>query len=313
MGSPALLIGDVGGTNCRLARFDGQVRDVEVWSTQEVGTLGEAVDRYLTEHAFRPDAAVVAVAGPVLGTTARLTNTDWSADAADLPCPTRLINDLHAAARGIRGLSESDVIRLGGMDTLPDAPVAVMGIGTGLGQALLVGDVVVAGEGGHVDFAPSCPELDGLHAWLRGRHGRVSAELVLSGPGLGRILAYATLLRPLTPAAVAALEHSPPGAVVFDFAETDPTCAHALDLFLKAVGSEAGNLALRFLGGVYLCGGILPRISAAVADGRLRTAFEDKPPHSALLATLPCSLITHPHLGLIGAAVEASRLLGRDR
>jgi glucokinase len=309
MDRPILLVGDVGGTNCRLATFDGGLRDVRVWSTAEVSTLGEAVDRYLSEHAFTPDAAAVAVAGPVRGDSARLTNTDWSADVSTLPFPARLINDLHAAARGIGQLGPGDVLRLGGAETLPGAPVAVMGVGTGLGIALLVGDVVVPGEGGHVDFGPCDPELDGLHAWLRERHGRVSAELVLSGPGLGRILAYAAHLRPLTVAAAAALQHDPPGAVVFEHASTDPTCAHALDLFLRAVGSEAGNLALRFLGGVYLCGGVLPRIAQVVADGRVRAAFEDKPPHSALLAALPCSLITNPHLGLLGAASEAGRLL----
>ncbi len=309
MGSPALLVGDVGGTNCRLARFDGQIRDVQVWSTDEVSTLGEAADRYLAVHRFTPDAAAVAVAGPVQGSTARLTNTDWSADAADLSCPTRLINDLHAAARGISALSPEDVIRLGGVDVLPGAPVAVMGVGTGLGQALLVGDLVVPGEGGHADFSPSCTALDGLHAWLRARHGRVSTEMVLSGPGLGRILAYCAHHQPLSADAADALRHQPPGAVVFQYAETDPACARALDLFLKAVGSEAGNLALRFLGGVYLCGGILPRISQHVTDGRLRASFEDKAPHSALLAALPCSLITDPHLGLLGAAVEAGRIL----
>ena len=152
MGSSRLLVGDVGGTNCRLATFDGTLRDIRVWSTEEVSTLGEAAARYLEEFPARPDAAAVAVAGPVSGTTARLTNTDWSADLADLPCPGRLINDLHAAARGIGQLSSDDVISLGGRPSPPGAPMAIMGVGTGLGQALLIGDVIVPGEGGHIDW-----------------------------------------------------------------------------------------------------------------------------------------------------------------
>ena len=184
-----------------------------------------------------------------------------------------------------------------------------MGVGTGLGQALLIGDAIVPGEGGHIDWGPSTPALDALHAWLRPQLGRVSAEMVLSGPGLGRILSYCATMHPLSSIAQAALEEQPPGAVVFSLADTEPACAMALDLFLTAVGAEAGNLALRILGGVYICGGILARIAPVVADGRLRAAFEDKAPHSSLLAQLPCALITNSHLGLLGAADEAGRLL----
>lgn len=309
MGSPLLMVGDVGGTNCRLATFDGSLKDIRVWSTEEVSTLGQAVALYREEFPTVPDAAAIAVAGPVSGSTARLTNTDWTADLADLPCKGRLINDLHAAARGVGQLTSEDIIPLGGRPLPAGAPAVIMGVGTGLGQAMLIGDVVVPGEGGHADWGPSTPALDGLHAWLRSALGRVSAEMVLSGPGLGRILAYCATLHPLSASAQAALEVRPPGAVVFENADTEPACAMALDLFLTAVGSEAGNLALRTLGGVYLCGGILPRISAAAVDGRLRAAFERKAPHSQLLAALPCSLITHPHLGLLGAASEAGRLL----
>ena len=307
--SSAFLVGDVGGTNCRLAVYDGGLRDIRVWSTAAVPTLTEAVQRYRAEVPIEPVAAAIAVAGPVMGDTARLTNTDWSASLTALPCPGRLINDLHAAARGICHLTPSDLISLGGEPTPPGAPVAIMGIGTGLGQALLVGGQVVPGEGGHVDFAPSSPMLDGLHAWMRTRFGRVSTEMVLSGPGLANILAYTAVADPLSAEAEAALLKHPAGAVVFAMAESEPACARALSLFLHAVGSEAGNLALRILGGVYICGGVLPRISSVVGDGRLRTAFEDKSPYEALLRRLPCNLITHPHLGLLGAAVEAGSLL----
>lgn len=309
--SAPLLIGDVGGTNCRFATWDGaQVTAVSVWDTAETPTLAGCVSRYREQTGIEPAASCVAVAGPVQGDTARLTNTNWSGTAADLPQPACLINDLHAAARGVSRVGPAHRISLGGPAPKP-GNLAVMGIGTGLGQALLVGEHVVPTEGGHADFAPADPRQDRLLAYLRQVLGRVTLESVVSGPGLGRILSFCAQEAPLSETARAQLEELPPGAVVFGLADQEPACAAALDLFLSCVGSAAGNMALRSLpaGGVVLCGGVLPRISEEAADGRLRAAFLQKPPMTHLLEGISLSLVTHPHLGLLGAAVEAERLL----
>jgi len=306
-----VLVGDVGGTNCRFATWDGEaLSGITVWNTAEMTTLADCVARYQSETGITADAGCVAVAGPVQGGTARLTNTSWSGAASDLPGVGCLVNDLHAAARGIARVGPAHRLSLGG-PAPGEGNLAVLGIGTGLGQALLVGDHVVPTEGGHTDFGPATPEQDALLSYLRPRLGRVTLESIVSGPGLGRILRFCAITRPLSSEAAAALASEPPGAVVFSMADREPACAAALSLFLSCVGSAAGDLALRSLpdGGVVICGGVLPRIAAQAADGRLRRAFEHKPPMAHLLEGISLSLVTHPHLGLLGAAVEAERLL----
>lgn len=308
-----LLVGDVGGTNCRMATWDGaDLHDIHVWSTQEVPTLEAVTRRYLELYRISPAASCVAVAGPIRDGTAVLTNNDWSGSAADLPGPSRLINDLHAAARGIDQLPSGAVLWLS--DPPTDAVgenIAVMGVGTGIGMALRVGGTIVPTEGGHTDFAPTSALQDQLVTWLRQRQARVSVEQVASGPGLERLLTFCALEQPLSATTAAMLSSAPAAQVVFERADEEPACAAALALFLDIVGAEAGNLALRSLpkGGVYLAGGVLPRIPNRVADGRVRAAFEDKPPMSGLLKDIPLGLVTNPYLGLLGAVAEAERLL----
>ncbi|MFT4977223.1 MAG: glucokinase [Myxococcota bacterium] len=307
-----VLVGDIGGTNCRFATWDGHTASaVEVWPTSEEPTLAGCIARYRSLTDITPAASCVAVAGPIRDGAATLTNSPWSGSSHDLPQPGRLINDLHAAARGVGRIGPDHRVHLGGPPPLPGDDIAVLGVGTGLGQALLVDDQVVATEGGHANFAPANTKQDALLRWLRAEQGRVTIESVVSGPGLGRILRFCALEFPLSPRALKALRHEPAGAVVFAMVAEEPACAAAQELFLACVGSAAGDLALGSLlrGGVVLCGGVLPRIVGAARSGLLRQAFEDKPPMSALLQAMPLSLITHPHLGLIGAGVEAERLL----
>ena len=307
----AILVGDVGATNCRFATWsEGGLHDIRIWPTASSATLSACVARYCDGAAQDFAAICVAVAGPVRDNEASLTNAGWSGAAHRLPQPARLINDLHAAARGVRHVGAEHLHHLGGPRP-SGGDISVMGIGTGLGQALVVCDQVVPSEGGHTEFGPADSEQERLLAWLRPQLGRVTLESVVSGPGLGRILAFCRESFSLSTEAEAALATQPPGAVIFQHADRDPACAAALGLFLRCVGSAAGDMALRSLpaGGVVLCGGILPRIPDVAADGRLRAAFEEKPPMSHLLQALPLSLVTHPHLGLLGAAAEAERLL----
>ncbi|MEL6342887.1 MAG: glucokinase [Myxococcota bacterium] len=308
------LIGDVGGTNCRLARWeDGRLLNIEVWSTETVHTLTDVVALYMDKHPFTPEASCVAVAGPIQDGITRLTNTNWSGAAADLPGPGRLINDLHAAARGIGRLTHDDVAWIGPPPERidPDANIAVMGVGTGIGMALRIGGHVVPTEGGHADFAPANPRQDELLQWLRTQHVRVTLENVAAGPGMRRLLDFVAQDIPLDTYTLKQLETEPAAKVVFACADQDPACAETMDLFLSIVGSEVGNLALRCLpdGGVFLAGGVLPRIVDTITDGRFRAAFENKAPMAALLKDMPLGLVTYPYLGLLGAVVEAERLL----
>ena len=303
-----LLVGDVGGTNCRLALWDGGICELRVYPTAAVSSLQQAVARYLAAVGARPDAAAVAVAGPVVGRSARLTNSDWTADLDALPMPAVLLNDLHAAALGIDALGAGQQVRLGGGAPQRGAPLAVIGIGTGLGCALRIGSAVFPGEAGHGDFAPASAQADALLGWLRPRLGRVRVESVLSGPGLGRLLDYA---RTVHPGGVGRPPGVPAGAVVFSGAGSDPACALALSLFVEGIGAFAGDVALATLcrGGVYLCGGILPRVPALTTDGRLWAAFTNKAPMQQLLSAIPLTVVSDPLLGLRGAAAAAEALL----
>jgi glucokinase len=223
----------------------------------------------------------------------------------------RLINDFEAAARGIDALGPEDLLQLQGRPD-PARPRAVLGAGTGLGQAFLLpgrsGAQVVSTEGGHRDFAPTSPDQDRLLAHLRAIHGRVSTERVLSGPGLAAI--YAWLLTEGEPAcdgvdpardrsaAIAASEH--------------PTCRRAVSLFVDVYGAEAGNVALTVLatGGVFLAGGIAPKLfgGSPARQAQLREAFAAKGRFRTLLAAFPLAVVVQPNLGLLGAALCATEL-----
>ena len=317
-----VLCGDIGGTSLRLAVAvpDGEGVDLRApfkRPTAGLHALDEIVATYIDDlpPELRPSRACIAVAGPVADGRAALTNSVLDIDARRMPLRTRLANDLEAAAACLPLLGEHDSRHLGGADPDLDHPAVVLGVGTGLGQALVVpgpaGPIVVAGEAGHGDYAPQRPVEDQLLRWLRDRSaegpsaGHVSWERVASGQGLGEVLAYASAARGLGGAATEALDGGAPAAqVVFEHAETDAACGLALDLFIHAVGAEAGNAALRVLarGGVWLVGGVARRLGAFAADGRLRAAFERKGRFSELVATLPLRLVTHPDPGLLGAA-----------
>lgn len=303
------LVGDIGGTNCRFAIWEqGQLQDIRSWPTAQTPSLADCLTMYGVQRSV--DGCCVAVAGPVTNNAAHLTNVGWSGHAGELPQPAWLINDLQAAACGVDHVSDADRVVLNHAAAVGTTK-AVMGIGTGLGQALVVGEHVLPTEGGHADFAPADPLQDQLLTWLRPQLGRVTLESVLSGPGLGRILAFFVEQHPLQDEAASALQSQPAGAVIQRFAQTEPACAAALDLFLKCAGSAAGNLGLRTRpdGGVFLCGGILPRFADPCADGRLRDAYTNKAPMQDLVGEIPLTLITHPHLGLLGAGAHAQRCL----
>lgn len=326
--SDTVLAGDIGGTNLRLAlarEESGRAALVAsgVVPVADQPDLASAVRAFLTaQGGARPAVACLGVAGTIVdrGNTAKGVNLPWTIEARSLErgCAIPrvvLVNDFHAAARGVEQLAPGEWVDLNAGTPNPSAPVAVIGAGTGLGQAFLVptarGTQVLPTEGGHREFSPKDPLQDRLLVALRKKHrGRVSTERVLSGPGLLSIYEFLTGSEGM--AGDPEVGTPPAGEVISTrgLARAHETSAAALDLFLDVYGSEAGDvvLSLLALGGVWLAGGIAPDVLVhAEPARRFLRAYLDKGRLSPLVAATPVRLVTHPHLGLLGAAGEALR------
>jgi glucokinase len=317
-----ILAGDVGGTKTHLALYEpaASVREPVLerrLPSCEYATLEALVHEFLAGAPARPSRAVLGVAGPVVGQRVDATNLPWRIGAAELSAgfggaPVLLVNDLEATAWGLSLLDASEV------ETLhPGTPQpgnrALIAAGTGLGEALLVWDGEIwrpcASEGGHADFAPRDALEDELLRWLRKRHGRVSYERVLSGPGLADLYRFLAATGRGTAARDVAARFETagdPGAVV-STAALDGSCERArlaLERFVSIYGAEAGNLALKALavGGVYLGGGIAPRILPFLRSGGFLEAFRDKGRLGPMLAHIPVTLLRDDRAALWGAA-----------
>lgn len=331
-----VLAGDVGGTNARLALVDVEGGRAVVRARAQVAVAEQTglegpVSAFLAAHADGgpPPRACIGIAGTIVGRQARVAgvNMPWTVDAEALERASglpqvELINDFHAAARGVELLGEADLHTIPPTD--PARPVepahgqpqAILGAGTGLGQAFILPlpdgtRRIVPTEGGHRDFAPRDPLEDRLLAWLRTKHGRVSTERVLSGPGL--VATYQFLCEaegmprcPEVDAATGAAQG--PEITERGLASTHATCVKALETFVDVYGAEAGNVALTVLatGGVYLAGGIAPRVlTRSDMTTRFRRAFDDKGRFRDFLDSIPVHVIINPDLALLGAACEA--------
>jgi glucokinase len=328
-----VLAADVGGTNtkialaqCRAARCTIIKRNI--YPSRTYARLEDVVDAFLREadvapHASHVAAACLAVAGPVENGGARLTNLPWHIDELELARRfsfgrASVINDFAAAGHGIDQLAESDLLTLQSGTALPDADRIVIGAGTGLGVAWLVcsGEryEVHPSEGGHADFAPVDALQDELLLYLRRQFGRVSYERVLSGSGLMRIFSFLKERGPEqpTPALLEAISHGEPARAITEFALAgrDALAGRALDVFASAYGAFAGNMALTGLahGGIYVAGGIAPKIAAKLQDGTFMRAFTDKGRFQAMLAAIPVKVVMNDQVGLLGAVAEAARL-----
>ena len=325
--SRTLLAGDIGGTKTLLGLFSttgGRPEQAaeRIYATGEFDSFPAILDVFFADVG-RPDtiAAVAAgVAGPVANGRATLTNVGWSVAAGEIGahCSTphvRLMNDLEATATSVESLrsDELDVLQAGERD--PDGNAAVISVGTGLGAALLHrtdGRLhALPTETGHADFAARTDREMELVRRLRDRYGRAEVEQVLSGRGIVN-------LHQLTHAgrrcATVGDDGSPDAAARISQSALDGRCAdcvEALQLFVDAYGAEAGNLALRSLprSGLYVGGGIAPKILPLLRDGRFMRAFLDKAPMDELVARIPVSVILNPAAGLLGAAVAARDLL----
>jgi glucokinase len=306
-----LLVGDVGGTHTRLALWeDGALTHVHDEPSHAWRDLAEPAARWLAGLGVRrgsadhPTRACFGVAGPVRDGVCTTTNLPWTLREDTLThalgMPTRLINDFHAAARGVTMLGPGDHATLVEGDAVRGAPVAVLGAGTGLGEAYVVAETVIPGEGAHAEFGPTDERELRLAAWLIRRHGRASWEDVLSGPGLVNLARFLLEERGETPGWLDGADAA---------AHVAERCPEAVAWFCALYGAEAGNMALRVLarGGVWLCGGIAPRMLDALRGGAFEQRFRAKGKLRHALDGIPVHVVTHPSLGLLGAAGEALR------
>ena len=330
-----LLAGDIGGTKTYLALFerreDGSLVEIQgaKYTSASFPSLAPMVKLFWGQHGPSVDAAAFGVAGPVFDGQCRATNLPWRLDErvlqAELGIPRlRLINDFYANALGILALPPEDVEVLQDRPADPDGLIAILGAGTGLGEAIVLPaghgaggsqPRVVVSEGGHCDFAPRNElEIDLLRHLMR-RHERVSYERVVSGPGLVAIYEFVVSsdLAPEAEVVREELSSGDPGAVIGGrgIEGSDPACVKALDIFVSLYGAEAGNLALKVLptGGLYLAGGIAPRILAKLKAGGFLEAMTAKGRMSPMLDNLRVSVVTNPKAGLIGASRAAAALV----
>jgi glucokinase len=350
-----VLAGDIGGTNARLALFEvGPARPgarMELTPLFERTTpsksqpsLDEIAEGFLraalaetngragsksTGKSTGIDAACLGIAGPIENNRCHATNLPWVVDGRALSMRlgierVTLVNDFSAAALGVTVVGPADLVALGGGAPVERGPIAVLGAGTGLGEAFLLWSEaadryeVISSEGGHSDFAPRTPLEAGLLQYLGAKYGRVSCERVLSGNGLVDIFGFLSqepacrpLIKPETAAVLATHGAGRDAAAEISrrgLAGTDPICEMSLALFCSVLGAVAGNLGLGVLatGGVYIAGGIAPRVLGYLQKGGFREAFERKGRLHTLVERLPAFVVTHPQPGLLGAATIAA-------
>jgi glucokinase len=331
-----LLAGDIGGTSARFCLAEPQPsgpravaeRDLPV---REFPRFVDALRAFLAETPAGTGAAIdcacFAVAGPIDDGRVRLTNAPWSIDGREAAAAfhirdVRLVNDFRAIAEGIASVQPANLLPLQAGSPVATAPRLVIGAGTGLGVAYLfpVGARwhVIAGEGGHVGFAPANDEQIALWRFFTPSLGRVTAEHVVSGPGIVRLYAFAMAQHRGHAAAPLPPDIGQEGAAAVTrraHEGNDAAARHAIALFGALFGAVAGDHALSVMayGGVYLAGGIAPKLARDLVAGPLMDAFRAKGVHAGLMERMPVAIVLDERIGLRGAgllALEASASAG---
>ncbi|KQY31208.1 glucokinase [Caulobacter sp. Root1455] len=308
------LVGDIGGTNARFALVDFDGADPRLieptsYKGEDYGTAEDAIEHYLAKMGLKhPDQAVVAVAGPIEHGTVHFTNSDWKLSEDSLRRAggfrtARLINDFTAQALAAPRLAPKDLRQIGPLQTSGEGDVAILGPGTGFGAAGMVRrhgvETPLTTEGGHIAFAPFDEvEIEVLRI-LMNRFGRCSIERILSGPGMEDLhmaLAEVEGRKADELTAKEITEHGVAG---------DACCKVTIDRFCAILGSAAGDLALALgaRGGVFIAGGIGPRIVDLLEKSEFRSRFESKGRLSDYTKAIPTHVVMNPHTALIGAAV----------
>jgi len=306
------LIADIGATNARFALVlrGGGATPVRVCALDDHPSLADALDAYLIEQSppVRPSEAVLAVASPVTGDEITLTNHAWTFSVEALRRHLGLrrlhvINDFAANAAAIPFLGEDDRVQIGRGTPADGTPVGIIGPGSGLGVGALApardGAVTIAAEGGHVTMTPATAQESAILDLMRKRYDHVSAERLLSGPGLLNL--YNALCEL---AGVPAASYTPDQITSPRNWNDDPRTREATTIFCAMLGTVAGNLALTLgaRGGIYIAGGIVPKLGATFAQSDFRARFEAKGRMRSYLAAIPTYVIMRPYPGLLGAA-----------
>jgi glucokinase len=306
--STTRLLGDIGATHARFALLcGGEVARTQILLVGDYDRIEDAIHAYLSEIPAneKPADAALAVAGPVIGDSVVMMNSPWGFSIAGMRqhfgwSKLYVINDFAANALAVPELPAENLLQIGDGAKVEGTPIAVLGPGTGLGVGGLVpspsGWIAVAGEGGNVTL----PALDSREAAiidiLRRQYAHVSAEIVLSGPGLVNLYDALCELagKPATPATPEHITNLYPGC--------DPLCREAVVIFCAMLGTFAGDVALTFgaRGGVYIMGGIVPKIYEVFRHSHFRERFEFKGRYRQYLSTVPTYVVTHPVPAFLG-------------
>jgi glucokinase len=317
-----ILAGDIGGTHARLAYFQSQNGHLQlvserVFPSREHRELGEIVSQFLDGSNTRPEAACFGIAGPVRNGRVETSNLPWVVEQSRLAKQIRLpatllINDLEATAWGLQALAVGDLVPLNRVSGPVVGNQAVIAPGTGLGEAGLFWDGsrhhVFACEGGHTDFGPQGDLQIELLRFLKARFGHVSYERILSGPGLVNVYEFlrASGCGKESVEFAATLKQGDPAAVISSAAldGSESLAEKALDLWIAVYGAEAANLALKVMatGGLFLAGGISPKILAKLTGPLFMKTFLEKGRLRSLVEAIPVQVVTNEKAGLLGAA-----------
>lgn len=334
-----VLAGDIGGTKTNLALYDwdlgrgaGLPTDMKLtppapiaterFSSQEAAGLEDIANKFCSKHGVRPEVACFGVAGPVVNRHVKAPNIPWEVDAATLQKSINvrevaLLNDLESAAYGVCCLQPHQLKTLQKGNNNSSASIAVIAAGTGLGEGMLVTiggrRHALASEGGHCDFAPADEEQFGLLKFILEGHAHASYERILAGPGIVRCYEYTARTARAIPADVKKRleEAKDRAAVVTALAlEGDAVAARSLQLFARVYGAEAGNMALRNLcyGGLFVAGGIAPKILPFLTDGNFMNAFLAKGRMARLMPEFPVHVVLEEQTPLLGAAAFGATL-----
>lgn len=324
---PVILAGDIGGTKTNFGLFCGPVQEmqlltVQTYPSQTATSAIELIDRFLKETGQKKiDGACFGVAGPVINGVAQIVNLPWEVSEEEIKSISHctdisIINDLVATIHAVPYLKQSQLLALDkiSLKTRP-GNIGMIAAGTGLGQAILIDDngryIACASEGGHRDFAARSDTEYRLYRFLAKKYSHVSIDRILSGRGLADLYDF---LREDTRTKEPELlsqrfKYQDKAAVVtqLGLAGEDPICGQALSMFVEIYGAEAGNLALQgtTLGGMYIGGGIAPKIAPAFASPQFLNAFSEKGRLSSFLRQIPVRLVTDTQAALWGAAAFA--------
>lgn len=328
-----ILAGDIGGTNTRLAYFTEE-DGVVVWklhakyASKGHSSLEAIVSDFISKYKVPIDHAAFGIAGVVIDGIVHATNLPWVVSSESLskllhPAQVHLLNDLEANTWGLFTLREKDYFRLNDIDENSQGNIALISAGTGLGEAGAIwingSPQAIASEGGHADFAPRDDTQDSLLVYLRKQYGHVSWERVLSGNGLYNIYSFLrdTKYGDEPDWLTKELSEQDRGAVITQNALSNKSiaCSEALEIFCEIYGSEAGNLALKLTakGGVFLGGGIAPKIASRLKTSKFLQEFTDKGRLKSYLERIPVKVVLNDNAALLGACKYAANSAGLNK